>query len=369
MMLHSKEREEKVSLAIEIAIKVGIVALVIYLTYLIAKPFIGIVVWGMIIAVAISPLIDSLEKRFGNRKKIIVAMTVAVIAALIIPTYSLSGKTIETSQNIIRVMKEGNISIPPPTEKVKEWPLIGSKTYTLWNDAHHNLKKTLAPFSDDLKKGIKTILSSLGGLIGTILLFIGSMIIAAVFLVGKDGSVKFYKDVSRRLMGDKGEEWAILSALTVRSVVNGVLGVAVIQAMFALIGMVLMGVPLAIVWAIGIMFLTIIQVPALLIIAPVIAYVFSQGSGTAEVVFAVYMVIVGASDGVLKPILMGRGVDVPMLVILIGAIGGMMLMGMIGLFVGAVIFALAYTLFGFWMKELNEEEQVEENDLPATMEK
>jgi predicted PurR-regulated permease PerM len=99
------------------------------------------------------------------------------------------------------------------------------------------------------------------------------------------------------------------------------------------------------------MFLTIIQLPALIIIAPVIAYVFSQGSGTAETVFTIYMLIVGASDGVLKPMLMGRGVDIPMLVILIGAIGGMMLMGMIGLFVGAVIFALSYKLFELWIAE------------------
>ena len=346
-----KERNEKVNIAIEIAIKVSMIALVVYLSYLIAKPFLGIVVWGIIIAVAISPLVNMLEKRFGNRKKIIIAITVAVIAALILPTYALSGKTFETSQNIMHSMEEGNITIPPPTEKVKEWPVIGEKAYAFWDSASHNLKKTLAPFSKEIKSGLKTLLSSLGGLIGTVLMFIASMIIAAAFLIGSEKFIKLYKDISCRLMGERGKEWVTLSTLTIRSVVNGVIGVAVIQSFFALIGMGLMGVPLAMVWAVGIMFLTIIQVPALLIIGPVIAYVFSQGSGTAEIVFAVYMVLIGASDGVLKPILMGRGVDVPMLVILIGAIGGMMLMGMIGLFVGAVIFALAYTLFGFWTNE------------------
>jgi len=350
------QRKEQVSLAIEIAIKLSIIALVVYLSYLIAKPFMTIVVWGIIIAVAISPIVNMLEKRFGHRKKIILGITIAVIAALILPTYSLSGKTIKTSQQIISSMKDGNITIPPPTEKVKKWPVIGKKTYTLWENASHNLKKTLAPFSADIKKGITSLLSSIGGFIGTILMFVGSMIIAAMFLIGHEGAVKFYKDLSRRLMGEKGDDWAKLSTLTVRSVVNGVLGVAIIQAIFALIGMTLMGIPLAIVWAVIIMFLTIIQLPALIVIAPMIAYVFSQGSGTTEIIFAVYMVLVGASDGVLKPILMGRGVDIPMLVILIGAIGGMMLMGMIGLFVGAVIFALAYTLFGFWMNEVTLED-------------
>ena len=353
------QRKEQVSLAIEIAIKLGMIVLVVYLSYLIAKPFMALVVWGIIIAVAIAPVVDSLEKRFGHRKKIIIGITVAVIAALILPTYSLSGKTIETSQQVIHAMKDGNITIPPPTEKVKAWPVIGEKTYTLWKNASQNLKKTLAPFSSNIKSGLTSILSSIGGLIGTIFLLIGSMIIAAFFLIGHEGAVKFYKDLSRRLMGEKGDEWAKLSTLTVRSVVNGVLGVAIIQAIFALIGMTLMGIPLAVVWAVIIMFLTIIQLPALIIIAPMIAYVFSQGSGTSEVIFTIYMLIVGASDGVLKPMLMGRGVDVPMLVILIGAIGGMMLMGMIGLFVGAVIFALAYTLFGFWMHETTLEEMKE----------
>ena len=354
-----KEREEKVKLAIEIAIKVGMVALVIYLSYMIAQPFITIVVWGIIIAVGIKPLIDMLSKRFGHRKKIIVAITIAVIVGLILPTYSLSGKTIETSTRIIKKMEDGGITIPPPTEKVKEWPIIGEKAYTLWNDASHNLKKTLEPFSKDIKKGITTVLSSLGSMIGTILMFVISMIIAAAFLIRSESSIQFYKDFSRSLMGDKGDDWVKLSTLTIRSVVNGVLGVAIIQAILALIGMVLMGVPLAIVWALGIMFLSIIQAPPLLIILPVIAYVFSQATGTAEVVFSIYMIIVGVGDGVLKPLLLGRGVDIPMLVILIGAIGGMLSMGMIGLFVGAVVFALAYILFKFWMavEEQSDEEK------------
>ncbi len=359
MVENKQQREEKVNLAIEIAIKVGLVAIVIYFSYLIAKPFMAIVVWGIIIAVALSPLIDNLEKRFGHRKKIIIGLTVAVVAALLIPTYALSGKVIESSQTITQAMKEGTVTIPPPTEKVKEWPLIGEKSYAFWDAASKDLRKTLEPFKDKIKETAGSVFSAVGGLLGTIFMFIGSMIIAAVFLVGREGAVVFYKKISRRLLGDKGDEWAQLSALTVRSVVNGVLGVAIIQATLAFIGMGLIGVPLAMVWAIIIMFLTIIQVPALWIIGPVIAYVFSQGSGVAEVVFAIYMLIVGASDGVLKPMLMGRGVDVPMLVILIGAIGGMMLMGMIGLFVGAVIFALAYTLFGFWIHEIKETEAAE----------
>ena len=355
-----QEREEKVNLAIEIAIKVALIALVIYLSFSIAKPFIAIVVWGVIIAIAISPLVNNLANRFGHRTKIIIAITVAVIAALLVPTYSLSGKTIETSQKVIQAMQEGNVTIPPPTENVKEWPIIGEKAYAFWESASKNLKTTLAPFSEKIKKGVTSFFSSMAGLIGTIFMFVGSMIIAAVFLISAEGSVKFYRNISRRLMGDKGDEWAELSTATVRGVVNGVIGVALLQSVLSLIFMVVMDVPLAIVWAILILFVAIIQLPALIISGPVIAYVFSQGSGTPEVIFAILMVIVAAGDGAIKPILMSKGVDAPMLVIMIGAIGGMMFMGMIGLFVGAVIFALAYKLFGFWIAEVEEETEAEE---------
>jgi predicted PurR-regulated permease PerM len=354
-MSYVRKKEEQVDIAIEIAIKLGLLAIIIYISYLIAKPFIAITVWGIIIAVALSPLIKKMQQRFGSKKKVVIGLTLAVIIALIVPTYMLSGMMLETSQTILNVVKEGDLTIPPPPLEVKEWPLIGEKAYAFGMSASENLKGTLAPFSENIKELILKVVAAIGSGLGTIFMFIGSMIIASVFLISSEASVKFYHNIFRRILGSRATEWANLSALTVRSVVTGVIGVAVIQATLALIGLLLMQVPLAVVWAVIIMFLTIIQVPALLVIGPIIAYVFSQGSGTAEVVFTVYMLIVGASDGALKPLLMGRGVDIPMLVILVGAIGGMILMGMIGLFIGAVVFALAYKLFDLWMKEVQEE--------------
>ena len=355
------EKHEKVDIAIEIAVKLGLLFLVIYISYLIAKPFLPIIIWAIIIAVAFHPVIIMLEKRFGNRKKIIVGLTAAVVTALAVPTYMLSDTVIATGHHLAISLQDGSIDIPPPTEKVKEWPLIGEKTYELWSSASQNLAKTLEPFKNEIKHIAASVFSALGNGLGTILMFIGAMIIAAFFLMGAEGGERFYKTIMRRLLGEKGDEWANLSTLTIRSVVTGVLGVAVIQAFFAFIGLAIMNVPFAIVWSLAIMFLTIIQMPALIVIGPIIAWVFSQGSGTPEVIFTVYMLIVGAIDGVLKPILMGRGVDIPMLVILIGAIGGMMLMGMIGLFIGAVVFALAYKLFELWIAEVKEKEEAKQS--------
>ncbi len=349
------QNENKVNLSIDIAIKLGLLALAIYISFLIAKPFIAIVAWGIIIAIAISPLINKLETYYSNKKVIVILFSIVVISLLVIPTYMLSDKVIESAQTLITSLKTGGVTIPAPNENVKEWPLIGEKAYSFWSHASTNIQATLEPFAKEIKGFAGSVLSALGSGIGTIFMFIGSMIIAAIFLLNSESTTKFYNKLLQRLVGSKADEWTKLSTLTVRSVVTGVIGVAVIQAFFALIGLVLMDIPLFFVWAFLIMLLTIIQVPALLVIGPIIAYVFSQGSGTPEIIFTIYMLVVGASDGVLKPILMGRGVDIPMLVILIGAIGGMILMGMIGLFVGAVIFALTYELFMLW---INEEQEI-----------
>jgi predicted PurR-regulated permease PerM len=353
-----KQNEEKVNLAIEIAIKLALLSLIIYVTYLIAKPFLGIIVWGIIIAVSIFPLVAHLERYFKNRNKIIIAIIVLSIMSLLIPTYLLSDKMIESSQSLVHTIKEGNITIPPPTQKVKEWPFIGKEVYDLWNSASHNLKKTLQPFSHNIKKMAQSIFSLLGSGFNTILMFIGSLVIAGAFLLKSESAIKLYNDILYRLVGKKGKEWAKLSTLTIRSVVMGVIGVALLQAILSLIGMVVMKVPFAFILAVGIMFLTIVQLPTLIIIAPVIAYVFAQGSGIPEIAFAIYMLIVGIVDNILKPLFMGRGVEIPMLIILIGAIGGMLLMGLLGLFIGAVVFALAYKLFGLWISEVEETKEV-----------
>jgi predicted PurR-regulated permease PerM len=347
--------DEKVRTAIEIFIKIGFLFLVIYISYLIVKPFLPLILWGIILAVAFEPLVQKLEGRFGSRKKVVIGMTLVFIAALIVPAWTLSGSIIESAQHLMAAVQGNERLIPPPSEHVKEWPLIGDKLYALWESAHTDLRQAMAPFKEQIKGLVMTMISLLKGGFGTLLLTIASLIIAAAFLLSKEKGAALYHRFMRRILGEaQGDAWADMSVSTIRSVATGVVGVAVIQSALALPALLLMGVPLAPLWAIIIMFLTIIQLPALIIIGPIIAYVFSYAEGTPATIFAVYMLLVGASDGVLKPMLMGRGVDIPMLVILIGAIGGMMLMGMLGLFIGAVILALAYKLFTLWMSDLEE---------------
>ena len=178
-----------------------------------------------------------------------------------------------------------------------------------------------------------------------------AIVIAAVFLANAESSTNAMRRLTARMVGDRGEEILNLSSATVRSVAVGVLGIAFIQALLGGAGMIVVGVPGAGLWALFSLVLAIAQLPPLLVLAPAIFYVFSVESTTVAVAFAVWSIAVSFSDAVLKPLLLGRGVEAPMLVILLGAIGGMILSGIIGLFLGAVVLALGYKLLEAWLTE------------------
>lgn len=350
-MNHIMKREEKVNLVVDISIKLALLAIVIYISYLIAKPFLGIIMGGVIIAVSLSPTIGKLEQTFRNRKMVIITFMMMILAGLIFLTYLFSDYAVDSAFTLKRAVKDGTISIPLPTENVKEWPFIGNKVYTFWQSISVDFRETLTPYSDEIRKVAKFLLLALTKGFATIFLFMGSIIIATVFLIYQEKAVTFYHNILRRLVGERSQEWASLSASTVRSVTVGVLGVAVFEALLSLVGLLVMDVPFAIVWAAIIFFLTMIQVSTMIVVVPIIAYVLFQNIGVPEIIFSLYFFLVGMSNSVLRAMLIGRGVNIPTIVILIGAIGGMILMGFLGLFLGAVIFTLFYKLFDLWINE------------------
>jgi predicted PurR-regulated permease PerM len=184
----------------------------------------------------------------------------------------------------------------------------------------------------------------------TILQFVISIIISGVLLVNAGVGGKAAQAVLSRVAGEQGETLANLAGATIRSVVQGVLGIAVIQAVLAGAGLVAAGVPVAGLWALMVLVLAIVQLPPILVLGPIIVYVFSIHETTPAVIFMLWSILVSLSDTFLKPLLLGRGVEVPMLVILLGAIGGMMMSGIIGLFIGPVVLSISYKIFFSWIQ-------------------
>jgi predicted PurR-regulated permease PerM len=263
----------------------------------------------------------------------------------------LSGSLIDTVQEVSASLDKGTLSIPPPSESVRSWPAIGEPLYEFWSLASNNLGAALSKMTPQLKKfGIPLLSAAAGTGIG-ILKFAVSIIIAGVLLANDAGGGQVARALATRLTGERGPMVVELASATVRSVAVGILGVALIQTILASLGFLVVGVPGAGLWALLVLILAVVQLPTLLVLVPIIIYVFSTSSTVTAVVFAIWSILVGISDAFLKPLLMGRGVDVPMLVIFVGAIGGFMASGIIGLFVGAVVLALGYKVFLLWLDQ------------------
>ena len=332
------------------AIRIGVLFVLLMWSLQIMRPFIEIVLWGIIISVAIFPAYDKLANRLGGRRKTTAALVVLVaLAALLIPSWHFFGDTIDSLGNAAHNLDEGTLTIPPPSAKVADWPLIGDDLYAAWLQASQNLEAAVDKYRPQIIAIGGRLFGAGAGLALGVLQSVISIIIAGVFLTtagsGKQAAVR----IGHRLAGEQGAQFAVLAERTIRSVALGVLGVALIQATLSAIGMVIAGVPGAGLWALLVLIVAIIQLPPLVILAPVTIYVFSAQSTGIAVFFLIWAILVSGSDAVLKPLLLGRGVDVPVLVILIGAIGGMAMSGIIGLFVGAVVLAVVYQLFTAWL--------------------
>ena len=346
---------------IEAAIRLGLLMLLAAWCFMIVYPFIELVMWGVIIAVAIYPLFVKLRSVMGERNKLaaVVYMLLA-LAFLITPTLMISDSVIESSQAISEKYNQGQLQIPPPDEGVKEWPLIGEKLYAFWSQASTNLQGTIENYEPQLKQAGEKIIAIAAGAGSDILQFVISIIISGIMVVNAPGAYNItLKTFSRLTNQTQGYMFTNLSRDTIRSIAQGVLGIAVIQSLMSAVGMYVMDVPAWGLWTLMILVLAIAQLPPLLVLGFVIAYVWSVAETTPAVIFTVYALIVSGSDSFLKPLLLGRGLKTPMLVILLGAIGGMIMSGIIGLFIGAVILALGYELFMEWL-DLGDKEAEEQ---------
>jgi len=341
-------------------VQIGAILVLIVWCFQIISPFISVILWGMLIAVALYPVHSLLAAKLGGREKLSATLFVLLgIAILVVPAYMTAGSSVAALKSVGEQLNSGTVSISPPDESVADWPLIGEKVHGIWSGAASNLEETLNKFSDELKSLGRQVVSFAGSMAIGILQFVVSIIIAGVFLVSAEGGHKTVIKFSSSLAGDRGEALTHLAVATIRSVAKGVLGVAIIQALLSAIGLVAIGVPAAGIWAFAVLLLAIMQLPPIIIMAPIAIWVFSVAEPMPATIFAVYAFIVSASDGFLKPLFLGRGMDIPMLVILLGAIGGMIMSGIVGLFLGAIVLALGYTILVAWMEtdELNNPRQ------------
>ena len=342
--------EGYVGRSLEVIIKVGLIIGLIVWCFLILKPFLMITLWGVIIAVAVYPLYDRLKQKLHNSSKIAAAIvTLLMLLLIFIPIAMLGGSLSDAIGWIREAMASGHSLIPPPDDSVKSWPLIGPWLFDQWLHSSENLTGVAQEYKEQLMSGLTWFLSTLTNAGLGLLMFIVSILISGVILVYSETGAELSRNTAVRLMGEKGIETISNADVTVRNVARGILGVAFIQAFLAGVGFLVAGIPGAGLWALISFLLAIVQVGVGPVVIGVLIYAFLKLSTFAAILLMVWCAPLLVIDNVLKPILLGRGAPVPMLIIFLGAIGGFISFGTIGLFVGAVVLSLGYNLFLLWL--------------------
>jgi predicted PurR-regulated permease PerM len=348
-------QREVVATALEATVRIGILILLVAWCFSIVRPFFIPIAWGVIIAVSAHPGYLKLRGLVGGRSGLAATTLVILgIVLLMVPAVMLSGTLVDTAQGLAKGFQDGTLAVPPPPESVRDWPLVGEALSTFWSQASGNLMAAVQKIAPQLKAVGGWLLSTAAGAGFGILQFIVAIIIAGVFLANAKASGAFARTLAVRLAGERGADFAELAEATVRSVTRGILGVALIQSILAGIGFMAIGLPGAGLWALLCLLLSTVQIGIFPITIPIVIYVLATADTVPAILFVIWSLFVGSIDNVLKPILLGRGVQVPMAVIFVGAIGGFITSGIIGLFVGAVVLVLSYKLFLAWLHDFPE---------------
>jgi predicted PurR-regulated permease PerM len=361
---NDKQESQKLFItnSIEATVRIGLIALVIYLCLDIIRPFFVPILWGLIIATSLYPAHRWLAAKLGNRNKIsALLITFTALALLIVPSIGFSSSLIVNLKALSEKFITSESILPAPPESIQGWPLIGEPLYTFWLNATQDIEAVLIQFAPELTKFGESLLASVGSMGVGFLQFIVAIIISGFVLANAEISKDFSVRLLTRLIGENGPAYANISGKIVSGVTQGILGVSLLQSALALAGFTVMDVPAASIWALLCLILGVVQIGAAPIIFGVAVYVFLTNDNTlTSVIFLAWSLVVGVMDNLLKPLVMGRGINVPTVVIFLGAIGGFISSGIIGLFTGAVILVIGYSLFRAWLAN--------SLDLPATRE-
>lgn len=346
------ERQQSTPL-MDTLVRVALIGGLAVLCFRVLSPFLNLIVWSIILAVTLYPLHQMLARRIGGRQGLSsIIFVILGIALIVVPTWLLMNSFADSIQRFTGALQQNTLHIPPPREGIRNWPIVGKNLHDAWSKASGDLPalvQSLQPKIGALARDALSMVASIGG---TMLLFLVSFFVANILMAYSESVARTGRAFFSRVAGSvRGEALANLTLSTIRAVALGVVGVAAIQALLIGLALLFAGIPIAGVLAIVALVLCIAQVPALVVTLPVIIYIWSSGhySSAAAIMHTIILLLTGIADNVLKPLMLGRGVEVPMPVILFGALGGMASGGILGMFVGATVLALGYEIFTTWV--------------------
>jgi predicted PurR-regulated permease PerM len=336
---------------IDVVLPLFIVALLVALCIQLLLPFAGLLMWTIILAICFYPLHLKLMARGWKSRWSATAIGVFLSAFILVPTAIAAVSAASAVPDLVASFQGANTPVPPPSPKIKEIPVVGAKADALWTKAATDWPAFRHQFGPQLANAARWMLKQAAGTFVAVLLIVVAVILAAVTLAYSNAVREFIKQMFARITGNRSnaEHYMNVIGATVRSVANGVIGVAFVQALLVGIGLFVVGMPGAGVLSLIAMVLGVLQIPVVLVTIPAIIWAFSVKTTTVAIIFTVWSLVAGLSDAALKPLLIGHGLEVPMPVILLGVIGGVMAYGLVGLFIGAVLLAVGYVLFREWL--------------------
>lgn len=340
---------------LDMFIKLALILALSSFCFTVLSPFMNMLLWALILAVTLYPLHQRFAARMGGKQGLASTLLVLLgILFIVLPTIAMISSLGDSVSTLVENVSKDSLVIPPPSADIAAIPIVGGKLSALWMKASVDLPgliRTYGPQLGDITKQVVGVLASMGGgLIG----FVFSFIVAGIMMAwGAMGSLSAERIAIRITDERRGLALTKLCTGTIRAVAMGVIGVAFIQALLAGIVMVIAGIPAVGIFFVLALILGIAQIPVILVTAPAIAIMWTTGdhSTAMNILFSILLIIAGMADNVLKPLLLGRGVDAPMPVVLLGALGGMAASGILGMFVGATLLSIGYRIFMAWVNQ------------------
>jgi predicted PurR-regulated permease PerM len=341
----------------ELVIRLGVLGLFLYWSITLVRPFMAVIVWSAVLCVALYPIFEWISARLGGRRRLAAFVITALSLTVVIgPATWLVLGMIESVRLIVE--QPDLLLLPNPSEAVKGWPIVGEQVFQFWDLAATNLKAALAKVAPQLRPLANFLLQlATDAGVGTVK-FLASVVIAGLLFVPGPAFVSTVKAFAKRVSSAHGEQFVALAGASIRTVAQGVVGISALQALLAGIGLTMAGVPAASLITILVLILGIIQIGPALILIPVVIWSWLAMDMPASLAFSAYMMLVGALDNVLKPIVMKRGLNTPVPIIIIGLLGGTWSYGITGLFLGPIVLAVMWELAAEWIYVRNAESSV-----------
>ncbi len=335
---------------VDLAIRLLFLGLFLYSALVMVAPLASVVIWAAILCVALYPVFDWLQAKIGGRRGL--ASTILVLVGLFLtlgPVATAVSGAANLGSEFSEQAARGELKVPPVPEGLKDLPVVGERIADVWTMFERNLDGAMAKYGPQILEVTKTLFGKVLSIgIGLLGLALSVIVMGALFSPGPQ-VVEGLQRFANRVFAPRGGEFVTLAGATIRNVTKGVIGVAAIQAFVIWVLLSVFGISSAATLAFICLILSIIQIGPGLVLLPLIIYAWSSMSGGSALIFTVLALPAMIMDSFLRPIFISKGLETPMLVILIGVLGGMMAYGLIGVFMGPVLFAVFYELFKVWV--------------------